>query len=187
MNDCGVRCRERINNGVSGMPRATGMRKAHGLNLRLPRARCALAMTRPATPVCHCEEGVSPTRQSRNHRIRTNPFVCTVRRCAGGTPGRRALRIAYRNRSVGDAVPGVPCAGTTDCVQIRSSAPSAASRTDGACPIPTAVYRKISVGRGHAPAGELPTAHKFVRLHRLPLRGRMGHAPSLQSSIEKYL
>ena len=83
------------------MPRATGMRKAHGLKLRLPRARCALAMTRPATPVCHCEEGVSPTRQSRNYQVRTNSFVRSVRRFAGGTPG--GLRRGFRRRSLTDA------------------------------------------------------------------------------------
>ena len=34
---------------------------------------------------------------------------------------------------------------------------------------------------------ELPNLYNFFRLYRLPLRGRMGHAPSLQLSIESFL
>ena len=150
------------------MPRATGMRKAHGLKLRLPRARCAFAMTRPATPVCHCEEGVSPTRQSRNHQIRTNLFVCTVRRFAGGWgmphpyiplshPLCRAGTCPRRVQAL--SIETVGRDHWARRVQelpnphkpIRPHRPPLRG-TDGACPIPTVVYRKISVGRGHAPA-----------------------------------
>ena len=36
-----------------------------------------------------------------NYRLRTNLFVCPVRRFADGTPGRRALRTVERTFSVG--------------------------------------------------------------------------------------
>ena len=67
-----------------------------------------------------------------------------------------------------------PCAGTTDFVQICSSAPSAASRNG--TPSGRALriaYRTLTVGRDDlgAPVQELPTAYKPVRFHRLPLRG----------------
>ena len=40
-------------------------------------------------------------RRCRKHQIRTNLFVRTVCRFAGGTPGRRALRTVYRTLAVG--------------------------------------------------------------------------------------
>ena len=51
------------------------------------------------------------------------------------------------------------------------------------------VCRSCSVGRDHwaRRVQELPNLHKLVRLYRLPLRGRMGHAPSLQPSIETFM
>ena len=53
---------------------------------------------------------------------------------------------------------------------------------------PTAVYRKCSVGADIIrPVQELPDAYKPVRFLCLPLRGRMGHAPSLQVSIATVL
>ena len=39
--------------------------------------------------------------QSQSHRICTNLFVCTVCRCAVGTPGGRALRFFERTLTVG--------------------------------------------------------------------------------------
>ena len=42
-----------------------------------------------------------------------------------------------------------PRVGTTDRVQIHSFLPSAASRSNGACPIPTTIYRTLTVGRDH--------------------------------------
>ena len=40
--------------------------------------------------------------------MRTNLFVCTVRRCAVGTPSGRALRIGYRTLAVGRDDLGAP-------------------------------------------------------------------------------
>lgn len=51
--------------------------------------------------------------------------VCT------GAPGMPRPTTTERSLAAGDAVPGVPPAGTTDCVQTRPPVPSAASRTAG--------------------------------------------------------
>ena len=105
----------------------------------------------------------------------------------------RRLRRGFRRRSLTDAAyplrvfaprnnrngdPDCHCEASahtgcgnlraTEFVQIFSPALSAASRTVEACLHPTGVYRRISVGRGHVPAGELPTAYKSIRLkHRI--------------------
>ena len=76
-----------------------------------------------------------------NYQIRTNLFVCSVRRFAVGTPGRRALRSVYRTLAVGRDHWARRC---RNC-QIRTNLFVFTVRrlrgTDGACPIPTAVYR----------------------------------------------
>ena len=43
-----------------------------------------------------------------NYQLRANPFVCTVRRFADGTPSGRALRIVYRTLTVGRDDLGAP-------------------------------------------------------------------------------
>ena len=92
----------------------------HGL-LRKPRNDTA------GDPLCHCEEGVSPTRlrsrsrgtsvtdaayplrvQSGNYPMRTNSFVSTVCRFAVGTPSGRALRSVERTLTVGRDDLGAP-------------------------------------------------------------------------------
>ena len=60
-------------------------------------------------------------------------------------------RLSYPHRR--GRRPRRPACRNYRTVKTRSSVPSAASRTDGACPIPTTVYRKFSVGRRHASAG----------------------------------
>ena len=93
-----------------------------------------------------------------------------------GTPGGRALRIAYRNRSVGDAVPGVPCAGTTDCVQfslfvlIDCHGLLRKPRND----ITGQPICHCEAG-AHTGCGnlKLPNLHKPVRFLRPPLRGKL--------------
>ena len=47
-----------------------------------------------------------------NYRICANLFISSVRRCAVGTPGRRALRIVYRTLTVGRDDLSAPRAGT---------------------------------------------------------------------------
>ena len=104
-----------------------------------------------------------------NYQLRTNPFVCTVRRFADGTPGGRALRIVYRTLTVGRDDLGAPCAGTAVFVIARSAAtwqsqatlfvqacsfpPSAAYADGGGMPPPYRRLSKLSVGLGHVPAG----------------------------------
>ena len=101
-----------------------------------------------------------------NYRLRTNLFVCTVCRFADGTPGRRALRAAYRSCSVGRDHWARRCrnyrlrtgllvcticrfaAGTPGGLRSRSRGTSV---TDAAYPLRVRalrdVYRNRSVGR----------------------------------------
>ena len=67
-------------------------------------------------------------------------------------------------------------AGTTGCVPIRSSLPPAASRNGWGMPHPYKCLSRIVCRAGTCPrrVQELPTAYKFVRLYRLPLRGTDG-------------
>ena len=111
----------------------------------LPRRAVALlAMIWTGYPDCHCEGALRPW-QSQNHQIRTNSFVCAVRRFAVGDVCERRLWRMKRAKSSGrikaigkQALP----AQTEPLIQ-----------QDEACLHPTAVYRWHSVGRGHAPAG----------------------------------
>ena len=141
MNDCGVSCRERIEN--CGTPGRRALRIAYR-TLAVGRDHWA--------------------RRCRNYRLCTNPFVCTVCRCAVGDVCERRQRREERAKR----------SGRIKAIGERAlhAMTEPLIQQGGACPIPTAVYRKSSVGRGHVPAGELPNPYKPVRLHRLPLRGR---------------
>ena len=77
-----------------------------------------------------CRAGTCPCR-CRNYRVRTSLFQRT---------GGRLIAAPTRtggSRAVGAAI-SRPFAGTTDCVQTCSPVSSAASRTAGTCPRPTA-------------------------------------------------
>ena len=63
------------------------------------------------------------------------------------------------------------CAGTTESVHICLFSLSAAYAVGGGMPPPYSRLSKLSVGRGHVPAGELPKWYKPVRLHRMDCHG----------------
>ena len=69
------------------------------------------------------------------------------RHAESSCPTNRLSQLLRRARPL-----GAPRAGTTKSVQTGSSVPSAAARSVEACLHPTAVHRRFSVGRGHAPA-----------------------------------
>ena len=105
MNDCCVRLRERIYSVGRGhvpageLPTAYKPVRLYCPPLRGRHARWSCPTNRLSHPR---RRGRRPRRPAcRNYQLRTNPFVSTVRRFAGGTPG--GLRRGFRRRSLTDA------------------------------------------------------------------------------------
>ena len=107
-----------------------------------------------------------------NYRICTNSVVCTVRRCAVGTPSGRALRTTDRTLAVGRDDLGAPVQELPNADKsVRLYRLPLRGRWRHASTLQPSI-EPLTVGRGHAPAGELPNLYKFVRLYRPPLCDR---------------
>ena len=122
-----------------------------------------------------------------NYQMRTNPFVFSVLRFAErharwSCPSiclSQSLRRARRPRRAA-------CRNYRLRTNPFVFAVCHLRGTDGACPIPTNIYRESSVGRGHAPAAEPPNPYKPVCLYCPPLtrsarRGRRALRAVLRS------